>query len=302
MPSSSRTIGDLRFRESIEALRALAPHAALARETKRLWRAEIVGSALLAGTRLDPADIDALLDRGVALGGRPLDDYLLIRAYADAARWVAEQRALGQPPIRPLVSVDEIRQLHARIIAPDLAGGAWRLSNPHPLDRIVPPPPWLVPREVEAFADRVGRGPGTESLPLWLARMLGRFARIRPFERGNDRVLRLVANLVLRRLDIPPAVFERPERARYRAAVASAESGEPTPLAMLVTSAVVRSCDRLMAVADADPLEALPLLAGTDYAALAKAAQRGRLRTVLRGGRYFTTRGWIAAYRSRSAR
>ena len=47
---------------------------------------------------------------------------------------------------------------------------------------------------------------------------------------------------------------------------------------------------------------ALRAAAGDEYPALAKAAQRGRLRTIVRGGRYFTTAGWIAEYRAGSAR
>ncbi|GAC1541479.1 MAG: hypothetical protein NVS2B17_18930 [Candidatus Velthaea sp.] len=73
------------------------------------------------------------------------------------------------------------------------------------------------------------------------------------------------------------------------------------PLAELIARALLRTCDRLRAAVDAtddEPLAALRSLAGADYGALAKAAQRGRLRTVMRGGRYFTTRRWVAEYRA----
>jgi len=56
---------------------------------------------------------------------------------------------------------------------------------------------------------------------------------------------------------------------------------------------------RNVAASEADgALEPLRRIARSDYTALAKAAQRGRLRSVVRSGRYFTTPEWIAEYRS----
>ena len=291
-----------RLDEAVKAVRVLAPQAALAREHQRLWRADITSSTALAGSTLDPREVDALLDRGLALGDRPFAHYVLVRNYADANRWVAEQRARGSSDRRPLLVLDEVRQLHARVVAGAAGrGGAWRLGNPPPRDAVVAPGAWLVPREMEALVDRLARGPGDAPIALWLARAFGRIARIHPFEDGNGRVARLTANLLLRRLDAPPMVLELPERRRFGTAVAAAEANEPAALAKLIADAVVRSCDRLIAVAHAahDPLAPLRDLAGDAYAALAKAAQRGTLRTVLRGGRYFTTPGWISEYRRR---
>ena len=279
------------------ALRALSPRAQLAAETRRVWRSEIAASTALAHSSLDPAEVDALLDDGLALGGHPLEHYVLVRSYAEASRWITEQRTIARGDPRPLIAVDELRQLNAR--ASLARGGAWRLGNPgHHL--IVAPAAWLVPREVDGTIDRYKRGPGEEPVALWLARFLGRLNRIRPFEGANGRTSRLAANLVLRRMDYPPIVFERRDRARYRAALEAAEASDPLPLADLIARALLRTCDRLRAAADAadDPLVALRSLAGSDYGALAKAAQRGRLRTVMRGGRYYTTRRWVAEYRA----
>jgi hypothetical protein len=150
------------------------------------------------------------------------------------------------------------------------------------------------------LVDRAGRGPADEPVPLWLARFLGRFARIRPFEAANGRTGRLAVALLLRRLDLPPAAFERPDRARFPRALAAAERRDPAPLAALIATAVIRACNRLSAVAaeEGDAPEPLRALAGDSYPALARAAHRGRLRTIVRGGRYYTTRAWIAEYRT----
>ncbi|MFN2460890.1 MAG: Fic family protein [Candidatus Velthaea sp.] len=290
-----------RYEAARDILRGAEPRATLARETQRILRAEVVGSTALAGSELSAAEVDALLDRGIARGDHRLADYVLVRDYADAARWVANLRPPAPGDPRPLLTVDELRQLNARAVAgPGGRGGAWRLGNPAPRARIVAPAAWLVPREVAALVDRFARGPGVEPVALWLARFMGRLGRIRPFDSANGRTARLAVNVLLRRLDIQPLVLERPERRRYASALAAAEADEPLALAQLVARALLRAYDRLRAAAGPDaaaPLLPLRALAGDTYAALAKAAQRGRLRTILRGGRYFSTQLWVDEYR-----
>jgi Fic family protein len=286
---------------AVQSVRELAPNASLARETAKLWRAEVVASTTLAGSALSASELDSLLDRGLARGDHPLEQYLMTRAYADAARWVADQRISAPGDPRPLLTVEELRHLHGRVTAGTaLHGGAWRLGNPAPRAGIVPPAAWLVPREVDAAIDHLGRGPHETRVANWIARFMGRIGRIRPFEGGNGRTARLAANLMLRRLDFQPIVYERAERVRYIAAIAAAESGDHAQLANLIAGAVIRSCNRLRAAARAvsDPLAPIRELAGDGYATLAKAAQRGTLQTVTRGGRYFTTRDWIENYRA----
>jgi Fic family protein len=289
-----------RLSAAIQALRALPPRAALGAETRRLWRAEIAASTRLAGAELSPDDVDALLDRGLARGEHRFADYVLVRAYAEANRWVALQprREAGDPA--PLVTVEAIRRLNA-LARGAAGGGAWRTANLPARAGIVAPAAWLVPREVEAFADRAGRGPGETPLALWLARVLARLARIAPFAEANGRTARLVANLILRRLDLPPLAFEPSGAARYHAALALAETNAPAALGALIGDTLVRGIDRLRAAAEGgDDLAPLRALAGDSYAALAKAAQRGGLRTLRRGGRYYTRPAWIADYTRRA--
>jgi Fic family protein len=284
------------------AIAQIPPRAALAREMRQVRRAEIFTSAALAGSTLSAVEVDALVDRGIAQGNHAFDDYVLVRGYADAARWIGDARAYLAGDPRPVLSVDELRQLHARAAAgSNVRGGAWRQANPTPNAGIVAPAAWLVARETTTLVDRFGRGPQADPVAIWIARFMGRFARLRPFEGANGRTGRLAANLMLRRLDFPPLVLERWDRRRFPAALAAAETNDPSSLAALIAAAIVRTCNRLSAVGETqgDPIEPLRDIAGADYTALAKAAQRGRLRTIVRGGRYYTTSNWIREYRSK---
>ena len=84
--------------DALAALVRQAPPSAALREAFAALRLdEIAGSSRLAGARLDLTEVRALLDRGRALGGHRFEDYLIVRGYADAAGWAAQQGDAPQP-------------------------------------------------------------------------------------------------------------------------------------------------------------------------------------------------------------
>jgi hypothetical protein len=92
-------------------------------------------------------------------------------------------------------------------------------------------------------------------------------------------------------------VIARRDAGAYSAALLAGEAGDRAALIAIVEGAIAQSARRLIAAAGDDPLVPLRALAGSDYAALIKAAQRGRLHVVIRDRRVFSTAGWVAAYR-----
>jgi Fic family protein len=275
-------------------VRAAPPSAALRDTFAALRLDEIVGSARLAGARLDVTDVRALLDRGRALGGHRFDDYLLVRGYADAAGWAAQHANRRSP-----VTAEDLRTLHRlalRGIADD--AGAWRTRTvPALADGTVPPPHWMVPFETETYVGRVALG-ADDPAPLALARAAARLVRLQPFANGNGRVARLVANLLAYRRGLPPIVLDARGRRAYGAALRAALAGDATPLARVFGSALARGLERLRDVVEpVDELHPLAAFATNGRPdRLYKAAQRGRLRVVRRDGRLYTTAPWVAAY------
>jgi Fic family protein len=289
---------------TIDAVRRLPPRGAIAREAARLRRDELEGSLAIAGSPLSRSELDALVDRGIGTGDHPLDDYVAARDLAAAAAWVAELRLPPRDDQRPLITVEDVRRLHALATAgrPQLRPGVWRLAVASPSPTVISPPPWAVAKETTVLVDRFRGRPATADVPVWLAGFLGRFARIRPFAGANGPTGRLAASLLLRRLDIPPLAIPRQRAPAYAAALLAAESGDLRPLAALAGETLLQSCRRLIAAAGTEPLEPLRALAGPNYAALIKAAKRGRLPAVVRDGRVYTTPAWIAAYRAATGR
>ncbi|MBD5605887.1 MAG: Fic family protein, partial [Candidatus Eremiobacteraeota bacterium] len=145
----------------------------------------------------------------------------------------------------------------------------------------------------------VSTGPaaGTHRI-AWAADAHARFTRIHPFQTANGRAARLITNLLLRRAGLPSLVVRRADVARYGAALRDADSRDVWPLALFIGRSVLEGTARLLAEReDDDDLRAVSTFAeGARRAALYKAAQRGRLRTVRRAGQLLTRAAWIAEY------
>jgi hypothetical protein len=295
--------------------RALATNALLVAEAAQLrdavpWHsaslaelrlAEIAGSVGFAGLHFRPADV-ALLARGIAPAGRRLDECDAVADYAAAATHVAK---LGQIRSRKrLLRIEEIVALHAlatRRSAFDRPG-QWRSETAAVLPSgAVPPPAWLVPRDLGVFVDRFASAPAA-LVPLvsWLADACARLVRIHPFATANGRVTRLVLNLLLARLGYPPFVLRPGDRSRFAAALDRAGARDLWPIAHLLGRSVLTSVRELDFARgmEAEPLVAIGAVDPPhERAALYKAAQRGRLRTLRKGTGIFTTKTWLAEYR-----
>jgi hypothetical protein len=268
---------------------------------------EIWSSCLFAGVGLGLHEVITLVELGTPAGARPLEHSIIVADYAAAGRFVAGAPLLGRR--RSFLRLEEIVTLHSLAARrqPEAMPGEWRRTTaPAFASGSVPPPAWLVPRDMAAFVERVASGPQTGLHPIaWVAEAHERFARIHPFTKANGRVNRLMSNLLLRRAGLPPFAVRGRAAERYMAALKRADSREPWPLAIVFARAVLESLSRLVAAAgqDTDLRPLARFASGTERAALYKASQRGRLRTVRRGGALLTSSAWIAEYeRSRSSR
>ncbi|MBD5654457.1 MAG: Fic family protein, partial [Candidatus Eremiobacteraeota bacterium] len=119
---------------------------------------------------------------------------------------------------------------------------------------------------------------------------------------ANGRVGRLVANLLLRRLGLPLLVISARDAATYLTALRRADARDPWPLATMFAKSVLAGLMRLRA-AQLNEGELVPLaqlVAPDERPALYKAAQRGRLHAVRRGGTLLSTQAWVDEYRASS--
>ena len=108
-------------------------------------------------------------------------------------------------------------------------------------------------------------------------------------------------NLILVRLDYPPAIIQKRERRRYLRALQQADDGNPGALGELVARAILDTLYRFVVPAAVGPARLVPLSAlatkGVTLRALRAAAERGRLRAVKGDdGQWRSSRTWAAEY------
>jgi hypothetical protein len=262
---------------------------------------------------------EVLLAEGRAVGNKELSEYLEVRGYATAADWVYGHAIQpGEWADGDLISLAEVRHVHNLAMTPvwdvaphpqasDREGpGSFREHDIEPFPGGMQPPTWTdVPALMRDWVTgaQALRTTDEATIAEALARLHARFEQIHPFLDGNGRTGRLVLNLLLVRLGIPPAIIYKRERSRYLAALRRADGGDPGPLGEFVARAVLDNLYKFVVPAVAGParLVPLPALATPQLSAnaLRVAAIRGRLKAAKAAdGTWRSSRAWVDEYRA----
>jgi hypothetical protein len=211
-----------------------------------LWVHEAHNSTAIEGNTLVLREVEQLLLEGRAVGDRQLAEYMEVKGYADAARWVhgqALEPTLDQP--EDLLTLTEIRHVHRMAMEPvwsvnphpdampEESPGSFRRHDIQPFPGGMRPPSFaLVEPKLRDWLDQVNAIPSAEGhLMERLARAHVGFEQVHPFLDGNGRTGRLLLNLILARLGYAPAIIQKRERPRYLQALRSADEGNDGPLA-----------------------------------------------------------------------
>ena len=281
-----------------------------------LWVHEAHNSTAIEGNTLVLSEVEQLLLEGRAVGDKQLAEYMEVKGYADAARWVygqAFEPTMDGPD--ELLTLTEVRQVHRMAMTPvwevsphpdatpEETPGNFRKHDIQPFPRGMRPPSFaLVEPLLRDWLDLVNTIPTRDGHPMErLAEAHVRFEQLHPFLDGNGRTGRLLLNLILARLGYAPAIIQKRERTRYLEALRWADAGKLGPLAELIARTVLDNLYRFVVPALAGPARLVPLAAletsQVSRIALRNAAQRGRLRAQ-RGtdGQWRSSRAWVDEY------
>ena len=281
-----------------------------------LWVHEAHNSTALEGNTLVLRQVEQLLLEGRAVGDRQLAEYMEVKGYADAARWVYGQ-ALEPTQEGPgdLLTLTEVRHVHRLAMGPvwvvsphpdatpEESPGNFRKHDIRPFPGGMRPPSFaLVGPKLRDWLDLINAIPTSTGHPMErLAEAHAGFEQVHPFLDGNGRTGRLLLNLVLARLGYAPAIIQKRERPRYLQALRRADTGNHGPLAELIARTVLDNLYRFVVPALAGPARLVPLASletpQISRVALRNAAQRGRLRAQ-RGddAQWRSSRAWVDDY------
>ena len=267
-----------------------------------IYREEVHNSTAIEGNTLVQREVNDVLDRGVTgHRSKALSEYLEVTGYGEAARWIYGQ---GIDPradwsTGDLLTMHDVRTVHALTV--ELA---WRIDPPEQVlpgegpgqfrqhdiasfsGGMTPPSHTLVAGEVELWLRSVNALREDHPTPLIerVAATHARFEQIHPFLDGNGRAGRLLLNLVLVRLGLPPAIVYTRDRQRYLRALQRADDGDLGALAELLARAVLHNLNRLMLPRLAGPARLVPIASLANelvsHSALRSAAARGVLKAV----------------------
>ena len=282
-----------------------------------IWYEEAHHSTALEGNTLVMKEVEALLEEGRAVGDKELKDYMEVRGYATAAKWVYGQGLdPGNWSDGSLLTMAEVRYVHSMAltpvwdIAPHLSAtdretpGSFREHDIHPFSGGMTPPPWPdVHAQVDAWLEELSAVPEAEYPVQALAASHSRFEQIHPFLDGNGRTGRLLLNLVLVRLGYAPAIIYKRDRAKYLKGLQASDNGDHGPLGELLARAALDNLYRFVVPAIAGPHRLVPLAAlagdGLSETALRVAASRGRLRAQKgANGQWRSSGVWVEDYRA----
>ena len=127
----SRATVYARLESAIEELRARLGGLPSPKESETIWsdiwHLEAHHSTALEGNTLVLREVEELLERGRAVGAKPLKEYMEVKGYADAAKWVYGQARQPDPwSDGGLITLNEVRRIHHMAMTP-----VWDVA-PHP--------------------------------------------------------------------------------------------------------------------------------------------------------------------------
>ena len=214
----------------------------------------------IEGNTLTYHETELLLIHGRTAGGHPMRDYEEMKAHdvaIDYTRSLAgEERIIGESDIRQLNQILLKEPFWSYAETPDgqptqkrIIPGQYKTQPNHvrtatgELHRYAEPEetPQLMEEWTRDFRRDLDRN--AYPLPLFLAESHWRFLCIHPFDDGNGRTARLLANYALFWNDLPPVVIKSEDRDRYIGGLQNADVGLMLPLAEFMLENVLWSLE-----------------------------------------------------------
>lgn len=179
-------------------------------------------SNAIEGNTLTPVETALVIEKGITVSGKPLNDHLEALDHFDALRYVRELAREKAP-----ITESAVRNLHRLVVLrsrPDIAGQYANLARFVRTEtaRHDFPSPAEIPAFMGDLAKWLVSAPETPETAFTAHR---RLVDIHPFNDGNGRTARLLTNLLLIRTGYPPIAVRPEDRLAYVRALQEAQAG-----------------------------------------------------------------------------
>jgi Fic family protein len=209
-------------RRELDRMRPLPPEAL--HNLEHYYDVEITyTSNALEGNTLSPVETTLVIEKGITVSGKPLNDHLEALDHFDAIRYVRELARERTP-----LTESDVRNLHRLVMQrskPDIAGQYANLARYVRTDkgRHEFPSPAEIPALMGDFVAWLAVAPTALETAFAAHRKL---VDIHPFNDGNGRAARLLMNLILIRAGYPPIAVRPEDRLTYIRALQRAQEGQ----------------------------------------------------------------------------
>ncbi len=175
-------------------------------------------STAIEGNTLTQSETQIVLEKGVTIGGKSLQEHLEVIGHKEALDFVIELATGGEP-----IGERQIREIHGLVMKGQDGGGYRQLDVKAAGTEFIYPSWMHLPLHMADFAQWLESPHGLHPIEFATETHL-RFVTIHPFRDGNGRVGRLLMNLLLMRSGYPIAVIPVGRRVEYIDALVEAQT------------------------------------------------------------------------------
>ena len=206
----------------------------------------------IEGNSLTLRETQLVIEEGQTANGKSLREVYEARNHPEAIEYVEslanERRNITEADILSLHQI-----IMKDVMDPGETGryrkGDVRIAG----SKHVPPPAYEVPALMEELLETINDNPDEYTAIELAAYVLHRFVYIHPFQDGNGRVSRLLANLLLMRKRYLPVIILKLDRAKYLRCLERADRGDYRPLVSFFAQYAIKHLDMALMAIDQTP-------------------------------------------------
>lgn len=205
----------------------------------------------IEGNTLTLRETAIVIEKGLTIGGKPLNDHLEAINHAQAIDYIKDLAKATNT-----ITDRDILQIHALILQGIDRENAGRYRSVPVMisgSKHTPPSPYVVPEKMQEMMDFYNENMETMHPVELASEMHERLVYIHPFADGNGRTARLLMNLILLQNGYPIAILkgDTENRLKYYEALETASiRGDKTPFKNFIKEVLTQTINRILEVVE----------------------------------------------------